>query len=70
MKTLNKNDIKLLRDALASNGGGVNSELYAEAVKARLMKARLIQWKPNQKVMFTVLITITPAGKQVLKELP
>jgi hypothetical protein len=68
---LNKNDLKLMRDALASNGGGVNSDFYPEAVKKRLMKAGLIQWKPNQHKSnhFASLLTITATGKRELEEL-
>lgn len=61
-------DLKLLRDALASNGGGINSDLYSTASRTRLMKAGLIQWKPNSRTVFVSLLTITPAGKEELKQ--
>jgi hypothetical protein len=70
MAALNKNDIALLRAALASNGGGVNADLHSVAARTRLMRAGLIQWKPNSRTVFVSPLTITPAGKQALKELP
>jgi hypothetical protein len=64
-------DTKLLRAALASNGGGIDSDLYSVASRKRLMKAGLIQWKPNQHKSnhFANLLTITPAGKDELKKI-
>lgn len=70
MSALIKPDIKLLRDALASNGGGVNADLYSNASRQRLMKAGLIQWKPNSRTVFVSLLTITKAGKDALKDIP
>lgn len=60
-------DMKLLRAALASNGGGVNADLYSDASRTRLMNAGLLQWKPNQKVVRIMLLTITPAGREKIK---
>lgn len=70
MSALIKPDIKLLRDALASNGGGVNADLYSNASRQRLMKAGLLQWKPNSRTVFVSLLTITKAGKEALENLP
>jgi hypothetical protein len=70
MNTLLRIDIKLLRDALASNGGGVNADMYSVASRTRLMKAGLIQWKPNSRTVFVSLLTITKAGKELLERLP
>lgn len=64
-----KTDIKLLSAALASNGGGVDSDLHSIASRTRLMKAGLIQWKPNSRTIFVSLLTITPAGKEALEGL-
>lgn len=62
-------DMKLLRATLASNGGGVNvNNGYSEATRIRLMKAGLIQWKPNDKSSFASMVTITPAGRARLQQ--
>lgn len=61
-------DFKLLRAALDSNGGGVNSDFYSDSSRNRLIKAGLLQWKPNSRTPFVSLLTITPAGKEALKE--
>jgi len=63
-------DLKLLREALASKGGGVNPNLYSEASRLRMMRAGLIQWKPNHcnhHTGYTSLLTITAEGKEELK---
>lgn len=62
MSALLRTDIKLLRDALASNGGGVNDLFYANATIQRMVKAGLIAWKTHP-----VYLVITPAGKEALK---
>ena len=70
MTELKRPDLKLLREALATNGGGVNSDLYSDASRNRMLKAGLIQWKPNQHKSnyFASLLTITAAGKEELKK--
>lgn len=55
-------DWKLMQSALSSNGGGVNADLYSEASRKRLMKAGLIQWKPNDKSSVP-LLTLTKEGR-------
>lgn len=69
MNELNKNDYKLLKNALNSSGGGVDYEYYPSAVVKRLLKKLLIQWKPNQSKsnIHSHLLTITLTGKQALK---
>lgn len=72
MSALLKTDVKLLRAALASNGGGINPDMHPEATRKRLMKAGLIQWKPNHcshHTGYTSLLTITAAGKKALEGL-
>lgn len=69
---LKRTDIELLRAALKTNGGGVFPELYSQAARVRMLKAGLIQWKPNHTshhTGYTSLLTITPAGKEALKGL-
>ena len=68
---LNKNDYKLLKDALDSNGGGIDYECYYESTIKRLLKKCLIQWKPNQlkSKTYTRLLTITITGKETLNSL-
>jgi len=63
---MKKIDIKLLQDALASNGGGINPNWYSQASKDRLFKSGLIQWKPNHsshKTNYSMLITLTEKAK-------
>ena len=69
--SLKNPDKKLLLDALRSNGGGVPEMSYSEASKARLFKAGLIQWKPNQAKSRnqTLLLTLTQTGKASAQEL-
>lgn len=70
-KSLKRTDVKLLQDALKSNGGGINPDRYSDASRDRLFEAGLIQWKPNHcsvKTGYTSLITITTLGKSRLLE--
>jgi len=64
--TLQRSDIKLLSDALASNGGGVRDERYKDATINRLIRAGLLQYKPGQRTIYTTLLTITKAGEKAL----
>ncbi|NEX63425.1 hypothetical protein [Noviherbaspirillum galbum] len=69
-EVLTRTDKRLLRDALASNGGGVDSDFYPKACRERLLKLGLIQWKPNQhkSLHYASLLTITAAGRALLTE--
>ncbi len=64
MSKLKRTDIKLLMDALKSNGGGVTDWLYGVATQRRMLNAGLIQHKPRHVGM----LTITAAGKDALDE--
>jgi hypothetical protein len=66
MTMLKRTDIKLLADALASNGGGVRDERYKDATVNRLIRAGLLQLKPGQRTIHTTLLTITKAGEKAL----
>lgn len=61
---MNRNDKKLLADAVASNGGGVRYERYPKAAVDRLLKQELIQVKPNKShsLQHAFLLTATKAG--------
>lgn len=63
--SLKSTDKKLLSDAMKSNGGGVDSEMYPEATVNRLLKRGLVQWKPNQQKSrhFAQLLTLTKTGR-------
>lgn len=63
---LKNTDIKLLRAAVMSNGGGTNADLFSAAARTRLIKAGLIRWKPNNRTMVSLLIA-TPKGRETLK---
>ncbi len=65
---LKRTDLRLLEAALKSNGGGVDSDFYASATVARLLKSGLIQWKPNQSKSnhYASLLTLTTQGKEVI----
>lgn len=67
---LRKTDFALLRAIWHSNGGGVDSDLHAHATVQRLLKAKLIQWKPNQHKSNHAanLLTFTAAGKALHNE--
>lgn len=65
MTALKRTDVKLLRDALASNGGGVHSYLYADTTIGRNFFAGRMKWKLDPNC--PGLIVITPAGKEGLK---
>jgi hypothetical protein len=71
MGDLRRTDKALLLAALASNGGGVDSDRFSEATRKRLLKSGLIQWKPNQHKSnhFALLLTLTPDGRQRATEL-
>ncbi len=64
-----RNDRAMLLAALASNGGGIDSEMYPEATRKRLMKAGLLQWKPNQRKSghYVMLMTLTAQGAALAK---
>ena len=66
-----RNDRALLLAALASNGGGIDSERYPEAARKRLMRAGLLQWKPNQRKSghYAMLMTLTAKGAALAKAL-
>lgn len=70
MSALKRTDVALLRAALASNGGGVDSDRHAHATVQRMLKAGLVQWKPNQSKSnhFASLLTITAAGKTAISK--
>jgi hypothetical protein len=59
-------DMKLLRAAVESNGGGANADMFSDASCTRLMKADLIRLKPNNRTMVSLLIA-TPKGRDELK---
>ena len=66
---LKRTDVKLLRDTMKSNGGGVAAFHYKDTPRKRLLATGLIQWKPNQPSNTNFpLLTITKAGKQALEQ--
>lgn len=69
MAELGRNDRAMLLAALKKNGGGIDSDMYPEATRKRLMKAGLLQWKPNQRKSghYAMLMTLTERGSDVAK---
>jgi hypothetical protein len=66
MSDLKRTDVKLLEDALKSNGGGVGEIFYRDTTIQRMLNAGFIQWKPNCNAKYSTLLTITPAGEEAL----
>lgn len=68
MADLKRTDVQLLKDALKTNGGGVDWLYHADKTIRRCLEAGLIQRKPNQHKSnnHCRLLTITPAGREAL----
>jgi hypothetical protein len=66
MSELKRTDWKLLEAAAKSNGGGTADHWHAPTTIQRMIKAGLIQWKPNCNAKHVSLLTITKAGKEAL----
>lgn len=65
---MNKNDIKLLSDAKASNGGGVWSDKYpGSSVSCCLHDGWIVPKKGHVQVCGRTLLVITREGREALE---